>query len=178
MGLNQNISSALQRHINPEYETAETLYTSEFDIHCDAAVTSGLNAKSENCAIRLSQREVPKVCRMCRGIKEKPIEVPKLAMKADSRSHKLKPLCECGSPKSYNKTLCNDCRETRRRKLQKAYKAKKRDEAAELRGVNKCKCGTVLANNKLKYCDPCRVAVRIQTQATHNENKRKQRQLA
>ena len=163
---------AMQNYLNPQYETPDSLYKTEFDIHCPSAVTTGLNANKSGCVTRLAMAKIPKCCRDCKGIKDNPEPARQKRGNLPAVKREIKQpvlICGCGNKKEAIKKRCDECKEKVRVETNRFYKDKQKKDRSFCK-----RCNKQLSKATFKYCSHCSPIVKAENRARTNQKRREQ----
>ena len=101
----------------------------DYNVHCPAIGTKGLNAYHEACVQRSKQTVQPFCCSKCHigvNLKQKPI---KRAISKPTGRH----ICDCGEPRGPGKKYCVSCKIKHASESAKKIAARKRQKKLEAR---------------------------------------------
>ena len=120
---------------NEDYGDVHETYTPPFDVVCPQLPGKKPNLHQSSCDIRLSARKIPKCCRTCKGIvdKPKPKNRHEGGMIVDNPSTTP---CACGNDRESGYVLCPECKvknEIKRKKYRKEWYARKRKQQREMK---------------------------------------------
>lgn len=152
MKLTPTTSPVLQHFLTGGYDSPESYYKTDEDVHCPQAVTAGLNARSSGCVARLSAPTVDKCCRQCETGRE-------ILARVNPDAVILKTMCACGANEAADGfSTCQVCRDKANRyhqqKTAETIPTKKRKQYHKR--IKKCECGKKREFQK-RFCEACRV---------------------